>query len=137
MLFEKKAKEKGIEITLKYDEIPEIKGDQFRLEQMLINLVDNAVRFTEQGSIKISLSYEKEKSMVKIEVSDTGIGIEKFHISKIFERFYVVDKARSRKTGGTGLGLSIVKHIVLLHNGTIEVQSSLGKGTTFTINLPV
>ena len=137
MLFEKKAKEKGIEITLKYDEIPEIKGDQFRLEQMLINLVDNAVRFTEQGSIKISLSYEKEKSMVKIEVSDTGIGIEKFHISKIFERFYVVDKARSRKTGGTGLGLSIVKHIVLLHNGTIEVQSSSGKGTTFTINLPV
>ena len=137
MLFEKKAKEKGIEITLKYDEIPEIKGDQFRLEQMLINLVDNAVRFTEQGSIKISLSYEKEKSMVKIEVSDTGIGIEKFHIPKIFERFYVVDKARSRKTGGTGLGLSIVKHIVLLHNGTIEVQSSSGKGTTFTINLPV
>ncbi|MGB9641579.1 MAG: ATP-binding protein [Candidatus Ratteibacteria bacterium] len=133
-LFTKKAIEKGITIEMAHNNVPEIYGDEFRLEQMLINLIDNAIRFTEKGKIAISITYQK--GAVIIEVSDTGIGIPPQHIPKIFERFYVVDKARSRQTGGTGLGLSIVKHIVLLHNGTIDVKSTPGKGTSFIIQLP-
>ena len=79
---------------------------------------------------------ERAQSGLVIRVADTGIGIAPMHLPKLFERFYVVDKSRSRKVGGTGLGLSIVKHIVLLHNGTITVASTPGAGTTFTITLP-
>lgn len=109
-------------------------GDYFKLEQLFINLIDNAVKYTEQGGITISL--KRENKNIKIEIEDTGIGIPKEHLQRIFERFYVVDKSRSRKTGGTGLGLSIVKHIVLLHNGSINVESTHGKGTRFIIILP-
>jgi len=84
--------------------------------------------------VKVEIIPQSQK--VKIRVSDTGIGIPEEHINRIFERFYVVDKARSRQLGGTGLGLSIVKHIVLLHNGEISVDSKVGRGTTFTIVLP-
>lgn len=84
--------------------------------------------------MKVEIIPQSQK--VKIRVSDTGIGIPEEHINRIFERFYVVDKARSRQLGGTGLGLSIVKHIVLLHNGEISVDSKVGRGTTFTIVLP-
>ncbi|HOJ30764.1 MAG TPA: ATP-binding protein [bacterium] len=133
-LFSKKAMEKGIKIELIYNNIPEINGDAFRLEQMFINLIDNAIRFTEKGQITISMNHRNNAVIIKI--ADTGIGIPPQHIPKIFERFYVVDKARSRQTGGTGLGLSIVKHIVLLHNGTINVESTPGKGTNFIIKLP-
>ncbi|HOK79931.1 MAG TPA: ATP-binding protein [bacterium] len=133
-LFSKKALEKDITIEMLHNNVPEIYGDEFRLEQMFINLIDNAIRFTEKGKITISINHQK--GAVIIEISDTGIGIPPQHIPKIFERFYVVDKARSRKTGGTGLGLSIVKHIVLLHNGTIDVKSTPGKGTSFIIQLP-
>jgi len=101
---------------------------------MFINLIDNAIRFTEKGQITISMNHRNNAVIIKI--ADTGIGIPPQHIPKIFERFYVVDKARSRQTGGTGLGLSIVKHIVLLHNGTINVESTPGKGTNFIIKLP-
>ncbi|MCM8764201.1 MAG: ATP-binding protein [Candidatus Omnitrophica bacterium] len=135
-LFEKKATQKGLNIQLKYDEIPQVTGDEFRIEQMLINLLDNAIRYTEKGIIEILLIYRQETKTIKIEVADTGIGIGKEHLSKIFEKFYVVDKARSRLTGGTGLGLSIVRSIVLQHNGNIEVESSPGKGTKFIITLP-
>ena len=135
-LFEKKAAQKGLNIQLKYDAVPQITGDEFKIGQMLINLLDNAIRYTEKGIIEISLTYQQETRTIKIEVADTGIGIEKAHLSKIFEKFYVVDKARSRQTGGTGLGLSIVKSIVLQHNGNIEVESTPGKGTKFIITLP-
>jgi two-component system, OmpR family, phosphate regulon sensor histidine kinase PhoR len=105
------------------------------LEQMLSNLIDNAIKYTEKGGIKIKIdSVGKDK--IKISVEDTGIGIPKEHIPRIFERFYVVDKSRSRQLGGTGLGLSIVKHVVLSYGGEIKVESKVGVGTKFEILLP-
>jgi len=101
--------------------------DPFKLEQVLINLIDNAIKYTERGEIVISVSQRNETIIT--EIQDTGIGIPREHLSRIFERFYVVDKSRSRKLGGTGLGLSIVKHIVLLHKGKIDVENIPGTGT--------
>ena len=135
-IFEQRIKEKGLEFTVEATEdVPVIKADPFKLEQMFINLIDNAIKYTEKGEIIVSL--HNSPPNVSVAVSDTGIGIPAEHLQRIFERFYVVDKSRSKKLGGTGLGLSIVKHIVLLHNGKIEVESTAGRGTTFTILLPV
>ncbi|HEY4715664.1 MAG TPA: ATP-binding protein [bacterium] len=135
-IFDQKVNEKGLRVTLiAENNLPEIKGDSYRLEQMLINLIDNAIKYSEKGEIRISLQHHGKG--VEIEIRDTGIGIPREHIPLIFERFYVVDKSRSRKLGGTGLGLSIVKHIVLLHNGEINVESAPGVGTKFTITLPL
>lgn len=105
-----------------------------RMKQLLINLLDNAVKYTEVGTITIQC--EKKKNKLILCVEDTGIGMEEEHLERIFERFYRVDKGRARKTGGTGLGLSIVKHIVERYNGKIKVESKLNKGTKFTIELP-
>ena len=101
---------------------------------MLVNLVDNALKATEKGSVTVSLSARGGDFV--IEVRDTGIGIPEEHLPHIFERFYVVDKSRSRKLGGTGLGLSIVKHVVKAHGGRIDVSSRLGEGSIFTVALP-
>lgn len=131
-IFEQKAKEKGLKLNLICENNPIIKGDRFKLEQMFINLIDNAIKYTEKGEVSVEL--KRTEKEVTIEVKDTGIGMPKQHLDRIFERFYVVDKSRSKKLGGTGLGLSIVKHIVLLHNGRINVESSLNKGTKFIIN---
>lgn len=105
-----------------------------RMKQLLINLLDNAMKYTEEGTITVSLT--EEENNVILSVKDTGYGIEKEYLPRIFERFYRVDKGRSRKQGGTGLGLSIVKHIVELYNGNIQVNSTLGVGTEFIITLP-
>ncbi|SHO52092.1 ATP-binding protein [Anaerocolumna xylanovorans] len=105
-----------------------------RMKQLFINLLDNAVKYTEKGTITITLKEEEDNLVLGIK--DTGIGIEKEYLPRIFERFYRVDKGRSRKQGGTGLGLSIVKHIVELYNGNIQVNSTLGVGTEFIITLP-
>jgi two-component system, OmpR family, phosphate regulon sensor histidine kinase PhoR len=125
------------EIFLKLNQFSEeavIQGDPDRLKQVLINLVSNAITYTPNGgSVEISLTDQGDS--VSIVVKDSGIGIEKSEITRIFERFYRVDKARSRNSGGTGLGLAIVKHIVEAHKGQIEVVSRIGKGTTFTIKL--
>lgn len=135
-IFDQRLKEKGLTITLDANKEPfPIKADSFKLEQMFINLIDNAIKYTEKGDIKVSLIYNGE--MANIEIQDTGIGIPEKDLARIFERFYVVDKSRSRRLGGTGLGLSIVKHIALLHNGKIDVESALGVGTRFIISLPV
>ncbi|MFH1452909.1 MAG: ATP-binding protein [Armatimonadota bacterium] len=135
-IFDFKAKEKNINLNLVSDQkIPGIKLDPFKIEQVFINLIDNAVKYTESGDIKIIL--KNEGPSVRVEVQDTGIGIPAEHIPRIFERFYVADKSRSRKIGGTGLGLSIVKHIVLLHGGNINVESMPGCGTKFIIYLPL
>ena len=105
-----------------------------RLKQLLINLVDNGLKATEFGAVTITC--RSTVSQLVIEVSDTGIGMEEEQLDRIFERFYRVDKGRSKAQGGTGLGLSIVKHIVELYNGTIEVASKPGVGTEFTVKLP-
>jgi two-component system phosphate regulon sensor histidine kinase PhoR len=106
------------------------------LEQAVINLLDNAIKYSGKGSA-IRVEAEKQPGEVLIRISDNGVGIAKQDVVRIFERFYRVDKARSAKLGGTGLGLSIVKHIVSAHHGHVAVDSSLGKGSTFTIHLPV
>ena len=134
-LFHKKAEEKGLNLLMEVEEKPfYIKVDPYLFEEMLVNLVDNAIRYTDRGSVSVKIY--RGKGGFFVEVKDTGIGIPEKHIDRIFERFYVVDKSRSKRTGGTGLGLSIVKHIVLLHNGKIDVRSVPGKGTTFTIFIP-
>ncbi len=111
-----------------------IKGDEYLLTQAFSNLLDNAIKYTEKGKVEIQVVNGLD--FVEIAFSDTGIGIPEEDLERIFERFYVVDKSRSRKTGGTGLGLSIVKHIITLHKGRIEVTSELGKGSTFKVFLP-
>lgn len=134
-IFEKKIKEKNLTFKL----IPKekqifIKADSFQLEQVFINLIDNAIKYTEKGGISVKINQDEKNTTIQVE--DTGIGISKENLPRIFERFYVVNKARSRNLGGTGLGLSIVKHIVLLHNGNIHAESDVDKGTKFTVTLP-
>lgn len=130
------ASKKDIEIDyIENDKNCAIFGDEYSFKQMIINLVDNAIKYTEEdGNIYIYLTKNNESLIIKVE--DTGIGISSEHFPRLFERFYRVDKGRSRDSGGTGLGLAIVKHIVILLNGEIEVESEVNKGTTFTITLP-
>lgn len=134
-IFEHKLREKNLDLKRETEpDLPCIKGDTFKLEQMFINLIDNAVKYTEKGSIAISIGHQDNDIIIR--VRDTGHGIPRDDLLRIFERFYVVDKSRSRRLGGTGLGLSIVKHVVLLHNGSIDVESTPGVGTTFSISFP-
>ena len=135
-LFERQASEKGIAISLETSpDLPEIQADPLQVEGLLLNLIDNAVKYTDKGSVTVRLTAKEGRLL--IEVMDTGIGIDTVHQPHVFERFYVVDKSRSKKLGGTGLGLAIVKHIVLAHEGTVSVKSRLGEGTTFTVSLPL
>jgi two-component system phosphate regulon sensor histidine kinase PhoR len=133
-IFEKQLQQKGIELKLSVPENLRIKADPFWLEQIFINLLDNAIKFTEGGQIGIDISSENEN--IKIKIQDTGMGIPKEDLPRIFERFFVGDKSRSRKVSGTGLGLPIVKHAVLAHNGKIDVESKIGEGSKFIITLP-
>src|SRR5688572_1095662 len=124
------------EITLRNNVAPEaiIYADARRLEQMLTNLVDNGIKFgREHGAVTIS---HHSGPRDQISVTDDGDGIPAQHLERLFERFYRLDRARSREMGGTGLGLAIVKHLALLHGGEVTVDSELGKGSTFTIHLP-
>ncbi len=135
-LFIEKLKSKSIELKLNIkDNLPLITADSFRLEQVMINLVDNAIKYTDSGNIILNAFAEAEK--VVIEIQDTGVGIPSEDQARIFERFYIVDKSRSRKVGGTGLGLSIVKHIILQHKGEINIESRKGFGTKFIIKIPI
>jgi two-component system phosphate regulon sensor histidine kinase PhoR len=113
-----------------------VRADQARLEQMLTNLADNAIRFNRRGGL-VTVSDRIVEEKHQICVADTGEGILPEQIDRIFERFYRVDRARSRDVGGTGLGLAIVKHLARLHRGEVSVRSELSVGTTFTIELPV
>jgi two-component system phosphate regulon sensor histidine kinase PhoR len=130
-----KANEKGISLNVHISgENLTIEADPFRIKQVFINIINNAIMYTPNNG-KITVETEETEECVKIKVTDTGIGIAKQEIPRIFERFYRVDKARSRNSGGTGLGLAIVKHLIEAHKGTITVASELGKGSTFTISL--
>jgi two-component system phosphate regulon sensor histidine kinase PhoR len=130
------AKAAAQSVTLKNDVAPDVtvRADARRLEQMLTNLIDNGIKFSrENGTVTIS---HETGTRDKIFVRDNGDGIPTQHLERLFERFYRVDRARSRDLGGTGLGLAIVKHLALLHGGEITVNSELGKGSTFTLHLP-
>ena len=106
-----------------------------RLKELLVNLMENAVKYTERGG-KVDVTVTPVPGQVTFTVADTGIGIPEEDRERVFERFYRVDKGRCRKSGGTGLGLAIVKHIVQLYDGTISLESQVGKGSTFTVTLP-
>ncbi|MDR0853587.1 MAG: PAS domain S-box protein [Clostridiales Family XIII bacterium] len=125
-----KAAAQNITVELKGDSQLFIEANMRMIDELLYNLVDNAIKYNRiGGDVTVSLSAKDDR--VRIEVKDSGIGISQEHISRIFERFYRVDKSRSKKTGGTGLGLSIVKHIAEFHGGQVEVESKMGVGTNF------
>ncbi|HEV8538366.1 MAG TPA: ATP-binding protein [Bacteroidota bacterium] len=130
------ASNKQIAVKVLKNEDITISGDKNRLRQLFLNLIDNAVKYTPAKG-KISLAVERQNGFARVQVRDTGIGIPKDEQEKIFDRFYRVDKARSREFGGTGLGLSIVKLIVELHKGRIEVRSDPKRGSTFSVYLPI
>jgi signal transduction histidine kinase len=130
------AQDKGIKFAVDAKEELTVSGDKVKLRQLFINILENAVRYTPADG-HISVSLVKQESDAVISISDTGIGISPEHLPHIFERFYRVDKARARADGGVGLGLAIAKIIAESHKGNIEVESELGKGTTFTISIPV
>ena len=123
-------------ITLRIEDDCEMFADAGKLAQVCYNIIENASKYTpDGGSIDVHLRREGRDAV--LDIADTGVGIPAEDVPHVFDRFYRVDKARSRDTGGTGLGLSIVQQIVRLHAGSVTVQSELGKGTTFTVQLPV
>lgn len=133
--FEKRAEERNIKVTLNCGDDIRVKANTRLLEQAVGNLLDNAIKYSEPGSA-VEVEVVKNENEVAIEVSDHGCGIAPEHLPRLFERFYRVDRARSREMGGTGLGLAIVKHITQAHGGYVAVESTIGKGSTFTIHLP-
>ena len=131
------ARDAGVMLDLDIqDESAQVLGETEALDQLLTNLVDNAIKYTGEGG-KVTVHLKSVGQMASIEVEDSGIGISPEETARIFERFYRVDRARSRDVGGTGLGLAIVKHIAQAHSGTVSVHSQLGKGTTFTVQIPL
>ena len=133
---EAEARLRGVSLICGRVEDAQISGDRFQIDQALVNLLDNAVKFNRPAGEVLVEVMRPGNGRVTISIADNGIGIPHDDLPRIFERFYRVDKARSREVGGTGLGLSIVKHIVERLNGTITVESQLGKGSTFTLNFP-
>ena len=137
LLLDKKAEKKKIHLILQPDPKHEAfcMGDGDKVQQMLVNLVANAINYTPEGGT-VSICLSSDEKHVCLTVSDTGIGIAEKDIPRLFERFYRVDKGRSRATGGTGLGLAIVKHVVMSMHGEIRVESEVGKGSSFIVTLP-
>ncbi len=132
------ARQKDISLSWKRfgtSEAYSVHGDETQLSSMFSNLVDNAIKYTAPGG-RVEVVGDAGEDGVAVSISDTGIGIPDGKLARIFERFYRVDKARSKETGGTGLGLSIVRHVVENHGGQVTVESVHGKGSTFTVRLP-
>ena len=133
-MIQMKAREKKIELTSAIPEdLPLISADRDRLSQILINVLDNAVKFTPEGGTVTLSAAQAAGNEVVVKIADTGIGVPRDEIPRLGERFYRVDKTRSRELGGTGLGLSIVKHLMTAHKGRIEIESLLGRGTTVSL----
>ena len=135
-LVKKSAEDKNIKINIVGGKVLLLIGNKDKYNQMIINLIDNAIKYTEPNG-EVNIGTRQDKDNIIFWVEDTGVGISKEHLDRIFERFYRVDKARSRAEGGTGLGLAIVKHIVLGINGKIEVKSEPKKGTKFIVKIPL
>jgi signal transduction histidine kinase len=133
--FEPLAEQKGITLSLDRMEEISIMGDKTLLQQLFSNLIDNAIKYTQEGG-KIILSMNTDREMVEISVRDTGIGIPEDDLPHIFKRFYRVDHSRTREAGGSGLGLSICHFIVEAHHGKIKVESEPNQGSIFTVYLP-
>jgi two-component system phosphate regulon sensor histidine kinase PhoR len=130
-----KAGEREIKLVNNVADDAKIAVDPVRLDQMLTNLIDNAIKFNRTGG-SVTMSHERTGERDAISVADTGEGIMPEHIGRIFERFYRADRSRAREIGGTGLGLAIVKHLARLHGGEVTVSSTLGVGSTFTVEIP-
>jgi len=131
----RKARERGLALTYEGVDHLIVQANTTQMSQVALNLIDNALNYTSEGSVQVRLC--KHEAEVVVDVADTGDGIASEHVPRIWERFYRVDKGRSRQTGGTGLGLSIVKHLVEAHGGSVSVASELNVGSTFTVRLPV
>ncbi|MDH3999004.1 MAG: ATP-binding protein, partial [Desulfuromonadales bacterium] len=125
-----------VELVLNVDEEVLIHGDELRLRQMFLNLISNGIKYSKEQK-KLIISLSMAEGFAQVDIADTGIGISSEHLPHIFDRFYRVDKARNRMDGGTGLGLSIVKWIVEAHGGAISVESQVGRGSTFSVRLPL
>lgn len=135
-LFNDRLENKHLQLTLSVQKnLPPLSIDRVKMEQVFLNLLDNAIKFTPSKG-KIAIKAVSTDDSIRIDIEDTGIGIEQKHLPHLFERFYRVDKSRSRELGGTGLGLSIVKHILSLHQGKISVQSQPEKGSVFSVFIP-
>lgn len=133
--FEAPAAEGGVALSVDAEAVPRVRGSGRELALMVRNLVDNAIRYTPPGG-RVDVRLVPVEGEVVLTVADTGVGIPSRDLGRVFERFYRVDRARSRETGGTGLGLSIVRHVVENHGGSIGVTSELGRGSTFEVRLP-
>ena len=129
------AKQKNVSIQTNFKE-KYVWANASKLEQALTNLLENSIKYNPSGT-NIWILSEKEKEAIRLSIKDTGVGISPEHLPRIFERFYRVDQGRSRECGGTGLGLSIVKHVALLHGGYVDVESTPGQGSTFSLILPL
>lgn len=132
---EEKAKGKGLTLQWESPKSLGMLANETQLTQIVFNLIDNAINYTTEGSVKVKLSEIDGQAVLT--VADTGLGIASEHLNRIFERFYRVDKGRSRASGGTGLGLAIVKHLAELHGGKVKVESLLNRGSTFTVLMPL
>jgi two-component system, OmpR family, phosphate regulon sensor histidine kinase PhoR len=130
-----KADEKGLWLSYEGEEVLPVQANPAQITQVAMNLIDNSINYTPSGSVLVRLG--QEGNMAVLTVDDTGLGIAPEHAERIFERFYRVDRGRSRATGGTGLGLSIVRHIAEAHGGKVSLHSALNRGSSFRVEIPV
>jgi two-component system sensor histidine kinase SenX3 len=133
--YREQADAAGLVLRVDAPHVPPIRGSSRDLSLLVRNLIDNAIRYTKTGG-HVDIAVSSEDAHVVVRVSDTGVGIPGRDLARVFERFYRVDRARSRETGGTGLGLAIVKHVAENHGGAVTVESELGRGSVFTVRIP-